>query len=681
MKRTIKGQLKKLAVAVFVMLATLAAHAGAADYLSPTALIADPAGQTIYVADYTANQVQQLDVSTAAVTKTFQLPDAPTGLALSSDAASLYVTAGSADGAVFVIDLATGAVADTISVGHTPMAPVLNGGALYICNRFEDSISVIDLATKSEVTVDVAREPVAAALTPDSASLVVANHLPYGPANIGYASAIISVISTATNTVTSEIPLPNGATGLRGICISPDGRFAYVTHILGRYQVPAVQIERGWAATNAISIIDLPVAQLLNTVLLDDIDKGAANPWAIQCTTDGQYLCATHAGTHELSVIDLPGLHQKLQQIAQGQTMSFSQSAADVPDDLGFLSGLGLRRRVRLSGNGPRDMTVIANKAYVAEYFTDTVCVVNIPLAKTVRSIALGPQNPLTVIRQGEVFFNDAQLTFQQWLTCASCHPDIRTDALNWDLGNDGLGSPRNAKPLLLSHMTPPTTVTGCRADAETSVRAGFKFIEFAVRPEEDSIAVDEYLKSLRPLQSPYLVEGRLSPAAQRGQQLFKQAKCADCHSGQFFTDMQPYDVGTGRGAGEELDPPSLAEIWRTAPYLQDGRAATMEEVLTTYNPEDKHGLTSNLSPEQIQDLTEYVLSISASNRLGDFDNDGDVDLNDFSILAAAWSTDHKDPKWNPICDIATPLDNSIDAADLAPFVQNWLAGTEESNP
>ena len=34
-------------------------------------------------------------------------------------------------------------------------------------------------------------------------------------------------------------------------------------------------------------------------------------------------------------------------------------------------------------------------------------------------------------------------------------------------------------------------------------------------------------------------------------------------------------------------DVPTLAEVWRTAPYLQDGRAATMREVLTTYNPED----------------------------------------------------------------------------------------------
>jgi cytochrome c peroxidase len=58
-----------------------------------------------------------------------------------------------------------------------------------------------------------------------------------------------------------------------------------------------------------------------------------------------------------------------------------------------------------------------------------------------------------------------------------------------------------------------------------------------------------------------------------------------------------------------KFDTPTIIENWRTAPYLHDGRAATMREVLTTYNPEDKHGITSNLSDQDIDDLVEYVLS------------------------------------------------------------------------
>jgi len=74
---------------------------------------------------------------------------------------------------------------------------------------------------------------------------------------------------------------------------------------------------------------------------------------------------------------------------------------------------------------------------------------------------------------------------------------------------------------------------------------------------------------------------------------------------------MNRYNVGTGVTSekDKELDSPTLVEIWRTAPYLYDGRAVTMEEVLTKHNQGDKHGKTSDLKPEQIKDLSEYIMS------------------------------------------------------------------------
>ena len=77
------------------------------------------------------------------------------------------------------------------------------------------------------------------------------------------------------------------------------------------------------------------------------------------------------------------------------------------------------------------------------------------------------------------------------------------------------------------------------------------------------------------------------------------------------LTNLQEYDVGTGDGGdkGRKFDTPSLVEIWRTAPYLYDGRAATIKDVVTTFNPEDKHGRTSDLSEREIKDLVEFVLS------------------------------------------------------------------------
>ena len=131
----------------------------------------------------------------------------------------------------------------------------------------------------------------------------------------------------------------------------------------------------------------------------------------------------------------------------------------------------------------------------------------------------------------------------------------------------------------------------------------------FAQRPEEDAAAVDAYLKSLRSVPSPYLVDGGLSEAAARGEGVFKSAGCAKCHSGELFTDLKKYDVGTGleEEKGKEFDTPTLVEVWRTAPYLIDGRAGTIKDVLTVHNEGDKHGKTSGLSEKQIADLAEYV--------------------------------------------------------------------------
>lgn len=133
--------------------------------------------------------------------------------------------------------------------------------------------------------------------------------------------------------------------------------------------------------------------------------------------------------------------------------------------------------------------------------------------------------------------------------------------------------------------------------------------------PESDAVAVDEYLKGLTPVPSPYLVNGQLGAAAVRGKVLFDGAAgCSTCHSGPtYYTDLQKHNVGTGFGTRDlsaSFDTPTLAEIWRTAPYLYRGQAATMEEVLTVFNATNQHGITSGLTSQQIADLAEYVLSI-----------------------------------------------------------------------
>ena len=154
--------------------------------------------------------------------------------------------------------------------------------------------------------------------------------------------------------------------------------------------------------------------------------------------------------------------------------------------------------------------------------------------------------------------------------------------------------------------------MTGVRPDAESAVRAGIRHIQFAVRPEEDAVAIDEYLKSLKPVQSPYLVKGWLSKSAKRGRRLFNKAGCASCHPSPLYTDLKKYNIGTGKGLdeNESFDTPTLIEAWRTAPYLYDGRAETIKEVLTRHNDGDKHGKTSALTDEEINSLAAFLLSL-----------------------------------------------------------------------
>jgi len=145
-------------------------------------------------------------------------------------------------------------------------------------------------------------------------------------------------------------------------------------------------------------------------------------------------------------------------------------------------------------------------------------------------------------------------------------------------------------------------------------VRAGLTHILFAERSEEEAAAIDVYLKSLESVPSPHLVEGHLSVAAARGRRLFqsKRVNCARCHSSPLYTDLKSHDVGTCAATEHNncFDTPTLVEVWRTAPYLHDGRYTTIKELLVVGRHGLKRGSSQNLSEREINDLVEFVLSL-----------------------------------------------------------------------
>jgi processive rubber oxygenase RoxA-like protein len=111
--------------------------------------------------------------------------------------------------------------------------------------------------------------------------------------------------------------------------------------------------------------------------------------------------------------------------------------------------------------------------------------------------------------------------------------------------------------------------------------------------------------------------------AAARGQVLFAGvAGCYVCHSGPEFTDanttLHPASDSMGepeapgvpsyasRSATKQYRTAPLKGIWQHAPYFHNGSAATLEDVVNTYNTRRSLGLTA----PQVADLVQYLKSL-----------------------------------------------------------------------
>ena len=613
--------MKYISMTFFLLLSALpiSLYGADADYLSPLSIISSESEDTLYVAEVTARRIAVVDALGMVVKKHISIENEPTGLALAPDNKSIYVSSGVSVGVIQQLDLSTGDCLAEINVGHSPIGPQISrdGKTLYVCNRFNNDISVVDLQGNIEITrVPVTREPIACVLSADGKLLFVANHLPNGAANVDHMTSVIDVIDTLSNKVIKSIALPNGAIDLRGMCLSHDGMFVYVPSILARFLVPPTQIERGWINTHALNIISVVDLSLKYTVLLDDVDLGAANPWGVKCSKNGEFIFVAHSATNELSIINRAGLFSKLEQAVKknpaksGYSDDYESLSNKPENDLSFLTGI--RERVELPGIGPRGVAVLKEKVYVTQYFSGNLAVVTPAKRTIVSELSLGEVTEMDTVRRGEMYFNDAVRCFQQWHACSTCHPDGRTDAVNWDLLNDGIGNPKSTKSLLNGYFTPPTMITGTGGKISHAIRNEIRQIQFSVVEEDKANSLEAYFKSFKAVPSPYLVKGKLSSAALRGKEAFKKGRCFTCHSGPYYSGGTMKNVGTGIGMeeGRKFDTPHLIEVWRTAPYLHDGRATSIKQIFKEFNQKGKHGKGDLLSDQELDDLEEYVKSL-----------------------------------------------------------------------
>ena len=589
---TPKQILKKIIVAAFLCSPLSFVFAGNPP-LFPTDITLNDKGE-ILITEKGRNRISIFSPDGKTLLRTIPVDESPTGILLDADKA--YVTTNAATGHLQIISLETGKQETAIATGSGACYPIFGPDKkhIYVCNQFQNTVSEVDPAIHQVIrSVKVLREPKSALFSKDGEYLFVTNFLPAQRADVDYVAACVSVIRMSDFTKVKDIQLANGSNALRGICMTPDGKYIYISHNLGRFTVPTSQLQQGWMNTSAFSIIDVAKQEFIGAVVVDEPERGAAGIWSIVCNDETLFI--THSGTHEISVIDHKAMLDKFLNYPNKSMLDY---------DLRFL--YGLRKRIPLEGNGPRKMIMENGKLYIPTYFADILNIVDAQTCE-IATANLNPDREESAENKGERYFNDASHCFQNWQNCNGCHPgDARTDGMNWDLMNDGVGNSKNCKSLLFSHPTPPSMISGIRETAEWAVRAGFKFIQFFDITEEDAVCVDAYLKSLRPVPSPYLVDGELSDLAKEGRKIFEKLNCTECHSGPYYTDLKMHRIGEDIEFEKGWDTPTLREVWRTAPYLFDGRAATMEEVFEIH----KHGIDKKVSKKEIKALTEYVNSL-----------------------------------------------------------------------
>lgn len=589
---TPKQILKKIIVAAFLCSPLSFVFAGNPP-LFPTDITLNDKGE-ILITEKGRNRISIFSPDGKTLLRTIPVDESPTGILLDADKA--YVTTNAATGHLQIISLETGKQETAIATGSGACYPIFGPDKkhIYVCNQFQNTVSEVDPAIHQVIrSIKVLREPKSALFSKDGEYLFVTNFLPAQRADVDYVAACVSVIRMSDFTKVKDIQLANGSNALRGICMTPDGKYIYISHNLGRFTVPTSQLQQGWMNTSAFSIIDVAKQEFIGAVVVDEPERGAAGIWSIVCNDETLFI--THSGTHEISVIDHKAMLDKFLNYPNKSMLDY---------DLRFL--YGLRKRIPLEGNGPRKMIMENGKLYIPTYFADILNIVDAQTCE-IATANLNPDREESAENKGERYFNDASHCFQNWQSCNGCHPgDARTDGMNWDLMNDGVGNSKNCKSLLFSHPTPPSMISGIRETAEWAVRAGFKFIQFFDITEEDAVCVDAYLKSLRPVPSPYLVDGELSDLAKEGRKIFEKLNCTECHSGPYYTDLKMHRIGEDIEFEKGWDTPTLREVWRTAPYLFDGRAATMEEVFEIH----KHGIDKKVSKKEIKALTEYVNSL-----------------------------------------------------------------------
>ncbi|MGC1646158.1 MAG: beta-propeller fold lactonase family protein [Candidatus Sulfotelmatobacter sp.] len=610
-----------VAAALLAVAASPAAKQSAAlpkeRYLSPLEMVSSPDGRLLFVVCQDSDEVRVVDVQSSRVTGSVAVGHMPRGIALSPDGRQLYVTNAWSD-TVSVIDVAALQVVQTLATGSEPSGVVSDreGATLYVANRLSGDVSVIDLRSGQETKRLLAgRGASYLALSPDGKWIYCTHIYPNPGAFRSQPNSEITVIDTERQTVVERKPLHNVA-GVFHVAVSADGRLGVAAQLRPKNLIPLAHVEHGWAFGDSLTLFGDDVGGTVQ-IPIDELDRYYALPWGVAITPDKSKIFLTTAGSQSVTVINVSSLLKAVRTRHRSFVNDLSASADYV------------QTRIPV-GHNPRGVLLSPDgkRLYVANRLDDNLAVIDTATEKVISTIDLGGPKNVDALRRGERLFYTADFAFQGQFGCANCHLDATIDGLQWDLEPDGFGKDIvDNRSLENLAGTEPFKWNGGNADMPTE--CGPRTEKFFFRSQSfnqqqlTDLVTFVFSLPYRPNRA-RLANGDLTPTQERGKAIFERTtykngkpipdsnQCGTCHSGPKYTNQKQVDVGTGKPTDRSpvIDVPQLPNVAYSAPYLHDGSARSLEEIWTVFNPKDNHGVSNDLTKDELNDLIEYLKTL-----------------------------------------------------------------------
>lgn len=552
---------------------------------SPAHLALTPDGLWAVTVNSTSNTASLVDLAAGRVTAEAPVGLRPLGVALTRDGRRAVVSNWLSD-SVTILDVAPPSlkVATTIEIGDEPRGVAIHDARAFVALGGEAAVAVLDLAAgKVGARIEVGQEPWGLALAPDGRRLVVGNAL----------SQDLVVIDTESLRPLWTTPMrgPN----LRHVAVSPDGEWAYLCSVSEKGQTTTRRnIERGGVVASHFSRVPLHAEGARQPMALDTDAVAVGDPDGVAVSPDGLRIAITAGGTREVMLMRLP-----LPFLESGEPGPFIDPALKA-DKTRY-------RRVLLRGRPlGAAFTPDGKSVVISNWLRNELQVVDFE-TEEIRAIPLGGPKEPSPARRGAAIFYDAKRTYHEWFSCHTCHVDGHTNGSSYDTFNDGkAGNLKKTLSLRGVTKTAPYTWHGWQRDLKQSVHGSFlRTMVAGEQTDPDLDAVLAFLATVDFAPGPQ----KKSEAATRGEALFLAKNCHACHVPPLFTDKEIYRVGLELpgDAYKGFNPPSLIGVHKRGPLLHDGRAKTIEEVLTRWHRPSKLSDKPDCTPEELADLVAYL--------------------------------------------------------------------------